>query len=50
MNSTTVVIESIAEGWDQGSKNVITNDHFWNVIVEQSKRYENDKPELTGLF
>ncbi|MBT1707824.1 zeta toxin family protein [Fulvivirgaceae bacterium PWU5] len=38
VNSTNVVIEPIATG-DQEGKNVVRNDYFWNVIVEQSKRY-----------
>jgi len=41
VNSTNVVIEPIATG-NQEWKNVITNEFFWNVIVEQSKRYGNE--------
>ncbi len=40
VNGTNVVIEPIATGNQEG-KNVVRNDYFWNVIVEQSKRYGN---------
>lgn len=41
VNSTNAIIEPIAEG-RQAGENIVSNDYYiWNIIVEQSKKYEN---------